>query len=74
MSEPWNVPFTVSDDGLRAVVETHWSNSDERCQMIFVAERGGDCVISTCRKNSPPIVINREQMRGLAYYFRGLTG
>lgn len=74
MSEPWNVPITLSDDGTRAVIETNWEDSKERCQMIWKAQDNGDVLITTCRPDTPAIRINPVQMRGLAFFLKNLVG
>lgn len=73
MSEPWNIPITLSNDGSRAVLEANWDNPSDRCQLIFVAQSNGDCLINTCRKDTPSIRITNAQIKGLAYFLRSLV-
>lgn len=73
-SDSWNQPVSINEQGTRAVVETNWNAPSDLCQMIFEIQEGGDCLISTCMPGMKPIRLNKEQMAGLAYFFRLHTG
>ncbi len=70
MGEPWNVPIAINDTGTRAVVETSWGISGQRCQMIWSINPDGTCTVTTCNPDVPSILLNAAQMDGLAYFLR----
>jgi hypothetical protein len=60
----------ISEDGETCVLEVNWA-SGERCQMIWKSQRGGDVVVTTCRKDTPPIRIAVDQRSVLAGFLTG---
>lgn len=67
----WTEQVSINDAGSRAVVETNWSMVDgDRCQMILERTPDGGCLITTCRKDVPPIRFTSEQCSGVGYFLR----
>ena len=60
----------ISEDGETCVLEVNWGTG-ERCQMIWKFQRCGGVVVTTCRKDTPPIWISVDQRSVLARFLAG---
>lgn len=76
MSCEWTEPVTINDAGTRCVVETNWEDLEgkrPRCQVIYERQPDGGCLVTTCRRDVPPVRYTAEQCSAVAYFLRATS-